>query len=83
MPCVEVDRSGSTSRVNSGQLERPEYWLHTISDEAVTLSQKANYRSNLPEMLPESSAAFPDIQEYYLFLALSISKLNGRIKSFK
>ena len=77
------DRFGSTYRVDSGQLKRPEYWLHKIFNEAATLSQNANCRSNLPRMLAECSTAFPDIQEYYLFLALYISKINHRIKSFK
>ena len=79
--CVK-DRFGSTSQADSGRFERPEYWLHKIFDEAATLSQNANCRSNLPEMLAECSTAFPDIQEYYLFLALYISKINHRIKSF-
>ena len=47
-----------------------------------TLSQNTNCRGNLPEMLAECSTTFPDIQEYYLFLALYISKINRRIKSF-
>ena len=61
---------GCTSRVDSVQLERPEYWLHMIFSEAATLSQNANWIQN---------TTFPDIQEYYLFLALYISKINPRI----
>ena len=66
--CVK-DRFGCTSRVDSVQLEKPEYWLHMIFSEAATLSQNANWIQN---------KAFPDIQEYYLFLALYISKINRR-----
>ena len=47
------------------------------------LSQNANCRSKLPEMLVECSIAFLNIQEYYLFLALYISKINRRTKKFK
>ena len=80
--CVK-DRFGSTSRADPGQLKRPEYWLHKIFSEAATLSQNANCRSNLPEMLAECSTAFSDIQEYYVFLALCISKTNHRTTELK
>ena len=33
-------------------------------------------------MLMLRSIAFPNIQEYYLFLALYVSKINRRTKSF-
>ena len=54
-----------------------------IFDETSTLSQNANCKSNLPEMLTVYSLAFPNIQEYYLFLALYMSKTNCTTKSFK
>ena len=76
--CVK-NRFGCTSRADSVQLERPEYWLHKIFGEAATLSLNANCRSNLPEMPAECSTAFPDIRESYLFLALYISKTDRRI----
>ena len=79
--CVK-DRFGFTSRVDSGQLEKPEYWLHKTFWRGCNSLTNANCRSNLQEMLAECSTAFPDIQENYLFLALYISKINRRIKSF-
>ena len=52
-----------------------------IFDEAATLSHNSNCRSNSPEMLAECSISVPNFQEYYLFLALYISKINRRTKS--
>ena len=42
-----------------------------------SLSQNANCKSTFPEMLTVYSIAFPNIQEYYLFLALYISKTSS------
>ena len=62
------------SRVDSSQLGGPKLAFIKIFDENATLSQNANSSSNLPEMLTVCSIAFPNIQEYYLFVALYISK---------
>ena len=74
-------RVGNTSRVDSGQLWRPKFAFIKIFNEIATVSQNVNCRSNLPEMLMLCSIAFPNIQEYYLFLAPYVSKINRRTKS--